>query len=178
MNSIIFVAFMFAPALPILYLVGFVWCFITYLTQKYMILYFYKRELSLKNELAEMSVHCLMWAILAHIVIAYLCLLNSSIRQTFARHEDISHEEDNLLTRHFEYDKPWFRYVDYRKENDLSLDDDIRIELSNSLNSLDSIVYFLVLVLEIVIVLILMGIYCCTQSTVPKWSIEKRKRFD
>jgi hypothetical protein len=80
MNSIIFVALMFAPGMPLLYVVGFLWCLITYITQKYLILFFYKRELALKNELADASVFCLLGALLGHIIMAYLFLLNAPIR--------------------------------------------------------------------------------------------------
>lgn len=74
MNSIIFVTLMFAPGMPALYPIGFLWCLMTYITQKYMILFFYKRELTLKKELADMSVHCLTAAVVAHILVAFVCL--------------------------------------------------------------------------------------------------------
>lgn len=32
MNSIIFVTLMFAPGMPLLYAVGFLWCLFTYMT--------------------------------------------------------------------------------------------------------------------------------------------------
>lgn len=116
MNSIIFVILMFAPGMPALYVVGFLWCLITYVTQKFHILFFYKRELSLKNELADASVLCLVGALAAHIFMAYLFLLNAPIRQSFLRHEGIASEHDDFLLRYFDHDKPWYRYIDYEQD--------------------------------------------------------------
>lgn len=86
MNSIVFVTLMFAPGMPVLYAIGLLWCLFTYITQKYMILFFYKRELTLKKELADASVLCLTAAVLAHVLIAFICLQNIGIRQSFQRH--------------------------------------------------------------------------------------------
>lgn len=74
MNSIIFVSLMFAPGMPLLYAIGFLWCLFTYVTQKFMILHFYKREMTLKKELADMSVICLIASVLAHIIVAFIML--------------------------------------------------------------------------------------------------------
>lgn len=178
MNSIIFVALMFAPGMPLLYLVGLLWCLITYISQKFLILFFYKRELALKNELAEVSVFCLIGALVGHVVMAYLFLLNAPIRQSFLRPEDITSEHDNFLLKYFDHDKPWYRYIDYKEEGDLSLREDIRIDLAQSLNSLDSLGFFCLLLLVLVLLLLLLGIYCVTRAAVPTWSIDKLKSFD
>jgi len=74
MNSIIFVTLMFAPGIPILYPIGLVWCLFTYITQKYMILFFYKRELKLKKDFADLSVNCLLVTVIVHILMALLML--------------------------------------------------------------------------------------------------------
>jgi hypothetical protein len=121
MNSIVFVTLMFAPGMPILYVIGFLWCLFTYITQKFMILFFYKREMTLKKELADMSVLCLIAGVLAHIFVAIIMLQNSAIRQSFLRHPDIESEHDDLLLRYFDHDKPWYRYVDYEKEMDYGI---------------------------------------------------------
>jgi len=74
MNSIVFVTLMFAPGIPILYPIGMVWCLFTYITQKYMILFFYKRELKLKKEFADLSVNCLLITVIVHIIMSLLML--------------------------------------------------------------------------------------------------------
>lgn len=143
-----------------------------------MILFFYKRELSLKNELADASVFCLIGALLGHLVMAYLFLLNAPIRQSFLRQEDIASEHDDLLLKYFDHDKPWYRYIDYKEEYELSADASIRIEISKTLNSLDSMIFFGLLLLIVIGLLLLLGIYCCTRATLPTWRIEKLRSFD
>lgn len=92
------------------------------------------------------------------------------------RHEDIASEHDDLLLRYFDHDKPWYRYVDY--EEDYGLPASIRIELSKTLNSLDSVIFFGLLLLVFVFLLLLSGIYCCTKGSSPTWTIDKLNSFD
>jgi hypothetical protein len=143
-----------------------------------MILFFYKREMSIKKQLADASVYCLIAGVLAHIIAAFIMLQNSAIRQSFLRHPDIETEHDDLLLKYFDHDKPWYRYVDYEKELDYGLAEKIRIELAKSINGIESMVFVILLLLMFVVLVIVLGVFCCQRSTPLVWDVLKNRKFD
>jgi len=143
-----------------------------------MILHFYKREMTLKKELADMSVLCLIASALAHIIVAFIMLQNSAIRQSFGRHADITSEHDDLLLKYFDHDKPWFRYVDYEKEMDLGLVQKIRIELAKSINGIESMAFVVLLLLTLIALILVLVAFSCSRSTPRVWAIQKNQKFD
>mmetsp|Transcript_39352 Transcript_39352/g.60165 ORF Transcript_39352/g.60165 Transcript_39352/m.60165 type:complete len:91 (+) Transcript_39352:5374-5646(+) len=76
MTSTMFVILMFSSGMPVMYLIGIIFCASTFYTSKLLILKFYRTSNSLSRIIPHLAVNSLKYAIIVHILIGCLMLTN------------------------------------------------------------------------------------------------------
>ena len=74
--------------MPVLYVVGFLFFFITFITNKFALIHYYQKTNTLNRVVPTYSVGVLTYAILFHMVVGVFMLTNSSIFKTKEHHSD------------------------------------------------------------------------------------------
>ena len=78
MMSIVFVIFIYSSGMPILYLVGAFFCGITYFTNKFLILKYYKRSTTITRTVPLTMIKYLNLALLLHMIFGLFMLTQSN----------------------------------------------------------------------------------------------------
>ena len=89
MMSTLFVILMYCSGMPIVYLNGFIFFFVTYIIKKYLIINFYQKSRTLNRSIPMFSVSYLKYGIALHICIGIFMLTNKEGFETKSIYEGV-----------------------------------------------------------------------------------------
>ena len=83
MVALSFMGLTFSTGMPILYPILFLFTLFTFLTKKYMVLNYYKREKRVKSEIAKASVIILYFGVIVHLIVGIFTMSNKYLQTNF-----------------------------------------------------------------------------------------------
>ena len=98
MVAITFMSLTYSTGMPILYPILFLFLIFTYFTKKYMILYHYKRQKRVKDEIAKTSIVIIYFALIVHIIVGIFTMTNKYLQLNLS---NIS--LDNINSKRYAY---------------------------------------------------------------------------
>lgn len=79
MVAIIFMSLTYSTGMPILYPILFLYLMLTFLTKKFMILFYYKRQKKVKDEIAKASIIIIYFGLILHIIVGIFTMTNKNL---------------------------------------------------------------------------------------------------
>ena len=84
MVAVTFMCLTYSTGMPILYPILFLFLVLTFLTKKFMILYFYKRQKRVKDEIAKASIVIIYFGLIVHIIVGIFTMTNRNLQANFS----------------------------------------------------------------------------------------------